>query len=113
VGAGVVGVGLFDYLTDGDQEAGGELVVGALAELNDVAGGAADQLGADPLLVGALGHGDLLDADVGVEGLVVLDEHIDRLADAALQLPVGKASDLDALVAGGAFAAEDADERDG
>jgi len=97
VGAGVVGVGGVDVAGEGGEVAvvvGEPDVVGEHgADLHDVGGGAAHELGADPLAVGAFGDGVLNDDDVGVLFAVEAGHFVDAFADAGFELPVAEADD--------------------
>ena len=102
-GAVVPGVGLGDVGGEGEEVAvvvGEPDVAGELAaDLEDVGGGAAHELGGDPLAVGGFGDGVLDDFEdaAGVGGLVdflVAGGHlVEAGADAAFELPVADADD--------------------
>ena len=107
-----MGVGPGDDVTERGEVAGERLFIHAFAELDYVGGGAADELGLDPLGVGALGDGELLDAQVGVEAFVVAGELVEGAAQAAFELPVGEADHGAAVGLGAVVASEDAKEGD-
>ena len=91
--AGVVRVGLVHPARDGrkiSRQLGDIGLVGGV-EADEVGDGAGGELGAEPLAVDAAGHGELLDADVGVQRHVALGDEVEGLAHAGLELPVGEA----------------------
>jgi len=97
VGARVVRVGRVDVAGEREEIA---VVVGQPdvgrqhgADLHDVRRGAAHELGADPLAVGALGNRVLDDDDVRVRLLVLAGHLVDAFAHAGFELPVAEADD--------------------
>ncbi len=94
-GAVIIGVRLADLAGERGKEPGGPLIVDADADLDHLGRGAPDQLGNHPIRVDPLGDRHLLDADIASARfplrLVVVRQRLNRIAHAALKLPVGEA----------------------